>query len=72
MLTDISAGTRYIIKEELGGLAVYNILPPDFVNDIIWEGINRCIIGLLIGAGLAISGTTMQGILRNRFASPFT
>jgi iron complex transport system permease protein len=72
ILTDISAGTRYIIKEELGGLAVYNILPPDFVNDIIWERINRCIIGLLIGAGLAISGTTMQGILRNRFASPFT
>ncbi|BDC36569.1 FecCD family ABC transporter permease [Candidatus Methanoliparum sp. LAM-1] len=44
----------------------------ELVNDIVLERVNRCIVGLLIGAGLAISGTTMQGILRNKFASPFT
>lgn len=72
ILADNTMGTRYIIKEDVDGLAVYDTFPQEFIKDIIWERINRCMIGLLIGAGLAISGTTMQGILRNRFASPFT
>jgi len=72
ILTDNFAEIKYIIKEDANGLAIYNTFPSEFISDIIWERINRCIIGLLIGAGLAISGTTMQGILRNRFASPFT
>jgi len=72
ILADNTMGTRYIIKEDVDGLAVYDTFPQEFIKDIVWERINRCMIGLLIGAGLAISGTTMQGILRNRFASPFT
>ena len=72
ILTDNSSGVKYIMKEDADGLAVYNTFPQEFINDTVWERINRCMIGLLIGAGLAISGTTMQGILRNRFASPFT
>jgi iron complex transport system permease protein len=40
---------------------------------VVWNmRLPRIILGILAGIGLAISGTEMQGILRNPLASPFT
>ncbi len=40
---------------------------------IIWEyRLHRVLFAMVAGFGLAISGTVMQGILRNPLASPFT
>ncbi|SIO13868.1 FecCD family ABC transporter permease [Halodesulfovibrio marinisediminis] len=40
---------------------------------VVWEiRFSRIILSLLIGSGLAISGTVFQGILRNPLADPFT
>ncbi|RZN43467.1 MAG: iron ABC transporter permease [Methanophagales archaeon ANME-1-THS] len=47
---------------------------PETTSEIvIWNlRLPRIILGILAGIGLAISGTEMQGILRNPLASPFT
>lgn len=47
---------------------------PEAASEIvIWNlRLPRIILGILAGIGLAISGTVMQGILRNPLASPFT
>lgn len=42
------------------------------MNIILLLRLPRTIFGLLCGMGLALSGTTMQGITRNPMASPFT
>lgn len=48
--------------------------PAETTNSIVvWEiRFSRVILSLLIGSGLAISGTVFQGILRNPLADPFT
>ena len=43
------------------------------VDVIVWNiRLPRIVMGMVAGAGLAISGTTMQGIMRNPLVSPFT
>ena len=43
------------------------------VNVIVWDiRLPRIVLGILAGAGLAISGAAMQGIMRNPLVSPFT
>jgi iron complex transport system permease protein len=43
------------------------------VDVIVWDiRLPRIILGIVAGAGLAISGATMQGIMRNPLVSPFT
>lgn len=43
------------------------------VDAIIWDiRLPRVVLGIIAGAGLAVSGTAMQGILRNPLVSPFT
>ena len=40
---------------------------------VVWEiRFSRIVLSLLIGSGLAVSGTVFQGILRNPLADPFT
>jgi iron complex transport system permease protein len=40
---------------------------------IIWDiRLPRVVLGILAGAGLAVSGAAMQGIMRNPLVSPFT
>lgn len=42
-------------------------------STIIWELRLPCIcMGIIVGAGLAMAGTTMQVVLRNPLASPYT
>jgi iron complex transport system permease protein len=45
----------------------------DKVNVIVWDlRLPRIMLGIIAGAGLAISGAAMQGIMRNPLVSPFT
>jgi iron complex transport system permease protein len=45
----------------------------DEKSDIIWKiRLPRIILGILVGAGLALCGTVFQGILRNPLAEPYT
>jgi iron complex transport system permease protein len=42
-------------------------------DTIVWDiRLPRIVMGIIAGAGLAISGATMQGIMRNPLVSPFT
>lgn len=44
-----------------------------FVQTIVWElRLPRILMAMVAGAGLAVAGTTMQVILRNPMASPYT
>jgi iron complex transport system permease protein len=46
---------------------------PELAPIVVWNiRITRVIMGVLAGAGLAIAGAAMQGVLRNPLASPFT
>jgi len=46
---------------------------PGADRTIVWDiRIPRTILGLLIGAGLALSGCVFQGMLRNPLADPYT
>jgi len=45
----------------------------DKVKIIVWDiRLPRIALGVLAGAGLAIAGTAMQGIMRNPLVSPYT
>lgn len=44
-----------------------------FADVVVWElRLPRIVMGIVAGAGLAISGAVMQGIMRNPLVSPFT
>ena len=46
---------------------------PELAPIVVWNiRMPRVAMGILAGAGLAIAGAEMQGILRNPLASPFT
>lgn len=58
------------------GAVLHSVLNPSevgSVNTIIWKvRIPRILFGLLVGAGLAVSGCVFQGMLRNPLADPYT
>ena len=50
-----------------------NVTVSDKVEVIVWDiRLPRIVLGVLAGAGLAFSGTAMQGIMRNPLVSPYT
>ncbi|HEX28458.1 TPA: iron ABC transporter permease, partial [Candidatus Poribacteria bacterium] len=50
-----------------------NVTVSDKVKVIVWDiRLPRIVLGVLAGAGLAFSGTAMQGIMRNPLVSPYT
>jgi iron complex transport system permease protein len=47
--------------------------PVDLDRVIVWHlRLPRIVMGIIAGAGLAIAGAAMQGVLRNPLVSPFT
>ncbi|NPV61033.1 MAG: iron ABC transporter permease [Methanotrichaceae archaeon] len=44
-----------------------------FVSGVVWHlRLPRVLMGIIAGAGLAVSGAAMQGVTRNPLVSPFT
>ncbi len=44
-----------------------------FIEGVVWHlRLPRILLGIVAGAGLAVSGTAMQGVTRNPLVSPFT
>ena len=44
-----------------------------FADTIVWDlRLPRIVMGIIAGAGLAVAGAAMQGIMRNPLVSPFT
>ena len=57
---------RHVLGIELG------VRPTDAVDRIVWEiRLPRVLTAILVGAGLAVAGTTFQGLLRNPLADPY-
>ncbi|SDD46164.1 iron complex transport system permease protein [Sanguibacter gelidistatuariae] len=50
----------------------HGLVSPDdsFASTVIASRVPRTLLGLLVGAGLAVAGTLMQGITRNPLADP--
>jgi iron complex transport system permease protein len=68
-------GSYPITVTEVYAIIWYGLFQnPETTKEIVvWNlRLPRIIMGILAGAGLAIAGTMMQGILRNPLASPFT
>ncbi|MBU0951704.1 MAG: iron ABC transporter permease [Elusimicrobia bacterium] len=65
----IFGGTKISFTELLSGLSSV----PGINHTIIWKiRIPRILLSMLVGAGLAASGSVLQGILRNPLAEPYT
>jgi iron complex transport system permease protein len=59
------------IKEVI--YALFHPTISSVAKDIIWQlRLPRIILGILVGAGLAVSGAVLQGMLRNPLAEPYT
>ena len=66
---------RYIISPENTLMILFNSLQGNFSQDmnssiILGMRLPRTILSMLLGAGLAIAGSTYQGIFRNPLVSP--
>lgn len=79
VLVATSLGSANISVGDVASAVVARILPflglqiGDNTDAIIWDvRLPRIVLGVVAGAGLAISGATMQGIMRNPLVSPFT
>ena len=70
----IPAGvTVRVVLSQLGFSGVETADIANATTAIIWRlRFPRVILGALIGASLALAGTTFQGLLRNPLADPFT
>ncbi|ADU61906.1 MAG: iron ABC transporter permease [Pseudodesulfovibrio sp.] len=72
LITGISVGAAGIpladVARSLAGLEV-----PRRIDAIVWNiRLPQALTAIMSGAGLAVSGTVMQSILRNPLGSPFT
>ena len=77
LLAAASLGSAKVGMREVAGALGERLFHLDLVSDkvetIVWDiRLPRVVLGVLAGAGLAISGTAMQGIMRNPLVSPYT
>ena len=77
LLVSVTLGEASISVSE-GFTIIYNQVlqknvPDDIHTAIVWDlRLPRILCGLLIGAGLAVSGVIFQSVLRNPLADPYT
>lgn len=78
-LIALTAGAAQIRISETISSIIGRILPftgmgnNTFVDVVIWDlRLPRVVIGIIAGAIFAISGATMQGVMRNPLVSPYT
>lgn len=58
-----------VLKAHLGGGSTDNRV----AELVVWEyGVPRAVMGVTVGAGLAVAGAVMQSLLRNPLAEPYT
>ncbi len=71
VIISVSTGTiRIPLKEVVSGIFGFDMTGAGrIIRDVRMP---RIIAALLVGAGLALSGTVMQSVLRNPLASPYT
>jgi len=71
-------GTASLGVKEVASAILSKIFPACFKPEeptfsIIWElRLPRILMSVVVGMGLAVAGTVMQGVLRNPLASPYT
>ena len=67
-----SANLHGLCSTEIG----WSVAMPEFegaIKAIVWNSrLRRILMGIAAGVGLAVAGATMQGILKNPLASPYT
>lgn len=67
----VSAAFRAVVGRLLPFLPITPV--EELVSQVIWNlRLPRIVMAVAAGAGLAVSGVVMQGILRNPLVSPFT
>lgn len=67
----LSIGEAY--EAILAGLFPEHFQASQLAMDVVWDlRLHRVLFAVVAGFALAVSGTVMQGILRNPLASPFT
>jgi len=72
-LGSVSLGPKNILISISNRLFLTKFDCGEMTSTIIWELRLPCIcMGIIVGAGLAMAGTTMQVVLRNPLASPYT
>jgi iron complex transport system permease protein len=65
------ADTLGILAERLLGIRVDQVWSPA-TETIVWDlRLPRVLTSMVVGAGLAVAGTTFQGLLRNPLADPY-
>lgn len=76
MLANIALG-QYTLnvsdvwREIFAGPGAESLTPGDPSNSVVWNiRLPRLVLGLLVGAALAVSGTILQGLLGNPLAEP--
>ncbi|HDR73384.1 MAG TPA: iron ABC transporter permease [Methanoculleus sp.] len=74
----VTIGSANLSMAESYAAIIAGIFPgavdvPEIAQVIVWDyRLHRVMFAMVAGFGLAISGSVMQGILRNPLASPFT
>jgi len=78
VLVSVSLGAARIPVRETASIIAANIMHPGLISGsgncaIVWDvRLPRVLTGIVVGAGLAVSGSIFQSILRNPLADPYT
>ena len=68
-----SLGVKEVVSTILSKIFPTCFKPEEPTFSIIWElRLPRILMSVVVGMGLAVAGTVMQGVLRNPLASPYT